>query len=238
MYSLCQKCNNETGALYGSEYQRFHSIILNEGNIDEEKIYTHEFSIKPLKVFKQIICMFLSINSPSIFKEKREEFKEFILNKEECNLENVRLYMYIQNKESEIKRRNPFNCLENIIYHKKIFVSEFTTNGIGYILTLDDMNEWDVKDFMYKCKDIYDITFFKNYAFEEEIKIKIRASVLETNTPYTLDFRELSTIKEIKFLEKYIKNVLFKFKVSETIPIFTAYGIDSNYVPKIIFNKK
>lgn len=245
LHSLCESCNNNTGSWYGNEYEKFHSYIINSGNTEiqksiytgEIKIYTNEIKIKPLKVFKEIVCMFLSINPPPIFLKERENFKNFILNREEKDLKNIKVYMYIQDSKSKINRRNAFNKLIDLLYGRTVFVSEFVSNGIGYILTLDNKNTWHVDEFAYKCKGLYDITFFKNYTIDEEVKIKIKTNILETNSPFSLDFREQTTIKKIKSNDMY-SNLPLNIKVSDNVPIFIAYGMDSRYDSKITFPKK
>lgn len=238
LYSLCESCNNNTGRIYGDEYKKFHTNIIKNGNRDNQRnIYTNEIMIKPLKVFKEIICMFLSINPPPIFLEEREKLKKFVLNSEEQILKNIRVYMYIQDSKSEINRRNAFNKLIDLLYGRTVFVSEFVSNGIGYILTLDNKNTWHVDEFAYKCKGLYDITFFKNYTIDEEVKIKIKTNILETNSPFSLDFREQTTIKKIKSNDMY-SNLPLNIKVSDNVPIFIAYGMDSRCDSKITFPKK
>lgn len=245
LHSLCESCNNNTGSWYGNEYEKFHSYIINSGNTEiqksiytgEIKIYTNEIKIKPLKVFKEIMCMFLSINPPPIFLKERENFKNFILNREEKDLKNIKVYMYIQDSKSKINRRNSFNLLMEMIYKKRVFVSEFVSNGIGYILTLDNQNTCRVDEFTYKCKGIYDITYFKDYNIDEEVNIKIKTNILETNSPFSLDFREQFTNDKVKS-EDICSNIPLRIKVSNDVPPFIAYGIDSKYDSKITFIKK
>lgn len=239
LYSLCKNCNNNTGNMYGSEYKKFHESIITTGNRNSvENKYTNELIISPLKVFKEIICMFLSINPAPIFLEKRKILQDFVLSKEEKNfLENLKIYMYIQNEESEINRRNAGMIIGNIINKKQLLISEFVSDGIGYILSLDQDNNCNLVDIVEECSGIYDITFFKNYSIDDEVKIEIATKILKTNCPFSLDFRDLSVKEKIIFETIKLKE-LFEFKLSNLVPIFNFYGIDSKYSYRITFPKK
>ena len=71
-YSLCQKCNNDTGGFYGTMFVDFCKKgmrILQASNYRPQLIYMME--ILPLAVIKQIVSMFLSINAVTIQLEYR-----------------------------------------------------------------------------------------------------------------------------------------------------------------------
>jgi len=62
-YTLCLRCNNNTGAWYGEAYcqwayqgMRFLNLTRNE------PILHFNFFIFPLRIIKQILCMFCSAN--------------------------------------------------------------------------------------------------------------------------------------------------------------------------------
>src|SRR6267142_5142636 len=65
-YTLCERCNNDTGAWYGTAfvswaYQAARILALTRG---QPSLY-YEYHLYPLSVIKQIICMFFSANGPS-----------------------------------------------------------------------------------------------------------------------------------------------------------------------------
>src|SRR5215470_5196886 len=68
-FTLCQKCNNDTGRWYGAAYakwaeQAMRFIISARGRPSLE----YPFSISPLRVLKQVVCMFFSVNSVTFHK--------------------------------------------------------------------------------------------------------------------------------------------------------------------------
>lgn len=238
MNSLCKSCNNNTGNMYGPEYKRFHEAIITTGNKDSVKNrYINELIVSPLKVFKEIICMFLSINPAPLLLEKRKVLQDFVLNREEKKfLENLKIYMYIQNEESEVNRRNATMKILNILTKKYLLISEFVSNGIGYILSLDENNNCSLVDIVEECSGIYDITFFKNYGINDKEKIKIDTKILKTNSPFTLDFRDISIKEKITFETTNLERD-FKLKKCAFLPLYICYGIDSKYEYKITYPK-
>ena len=93
MYSLCNNCNNITGAYYGTEYIKFAYTIdklfpeiiekckKNHTNITEIEIK----GMKPLLFAKQVLSMFCS-TCPNITK-KDEHIKDLLLNKDVTDLD-------------------------------------------------------------------------------------------------------------------------------------------------------
>ncbi|MEJ9165099.1 hypothetical protein, partial [Paenibacillus graminis] len=81
-YTLCGKCNNTTGQWYADNYkewtyQSVDLILKSKG----ENIGSYQFQIYPLRVIKQIICMFFSTNRND-FSKDYPELVRFVLNKE------------------------------------------------------------------------------------------------------------------------------------------------------------
>jgi len=92
-YTLCQKCNNNTGAYYAKHYVHFsnslfdylsteHSNYKNQESKIGDKYPKLKFvtkNINHLAFFKQIIAMFCST---SRFNTYNDDFREFLLNKD------------------------------------------------------------------------------------------------------------------------------------------------------------
>jgi len=85
-YTLCEKCNTTTGAWYGPAYaewahQAFRLLSLTRG----APTLCYQFRIFPLRVLKQIICIFFSANGPG-FGEVHPDLVKFVLNREDRDL--------------------------------------------------------------------------------------------------------------------------------------------------------
>lgn len=80
---LCASCNNLTGSWYGESHRKFAHIGI-VGMI--QRVYSTKFipfgySIEPLNIMKQILCMFMAIDSSGRLL-KLDGLKEFVLKKE------------------------------------------------------------------------------------------------------------------------------------------------------------
>ena len=80
-YTLCPSCNSRTGHWYGTQYAfwAYQGARILSGTQDLSTSYPYH--LLPLRVLKQIICMFLSVNSPR-FRIAQPELERFVLNKE------------------------------------------------------------------------------------------------------------------------------------------------------------
>ena len=83
-YTLCSECNSLTGTWYAPSYIEFTSSIL---RVIDGKKYSElneiqiESEIFPLRLLKQILTMFFSLNGEG-FQKNNLELKEFVLHKE------------------------------------------------------------------------------------------------------------------------------------------------------------
>ena len=88
-YVLCEHCNNTTGSWYAGAFQSFYEQIpyLTADPIDPKQslIELTFLNIYPLRVLKQIACMFLGICGPHL-GDDYPEMREFVLSKESTNL--------------------------------------------------------------------------------------------------------------------------------------------------------
>jgi len=99
-HSLCSQCNNKTGSYYAPHYNDFVKLIAYVYRLEKEKlaeIGSISFKMQQmncLAIFKQIISMFCSTCSHSDFGN---EFKEFLLDKENTHFNATRwgVYLYI-----------------------------------------------------------------------------------------------------------------------------------------------
>ena len=82
-YTLCGPCNNNTGDWYSRSYAdwAYQALDLAEKAAVAPSLH-FTFHIFPLRVIKQIACMFFSANDPEQFQPEHEDTVRFILNRE------------------------------------------------------------------------------------------------------------------------------------------------------------
>jgi hypothetical protein len=81
-FTLCEKCNSDTGLWYVPAYgdwatQAMSILMATSGR----PTLTILYRLFPLRVLKQIVCMFFSVNGPT-FQIAQRELVRFVLNKE------------------------------------------------------------------------------------------------------------------------------------------------------------
>ncbi|MCK5345429.1 MAG: hypothetical protein KAR20_18600, partial [Candidatus Heimdallarchaeota archaeon] len=178
-YTICQKCNNNTGTWYGKNfvnwcYQGMEYLLKTNG---KPTLY-YMYYIFPLRIVKQLITMFFSVNSPT-FRQKNHELEKFVLNKEKKYLSpEYRLYAYynISNKCRYVGVTHRLKLDQR----KSYIFCEINFPPFGYVLTLNS----DPPD-----ERLADITYFAKYSYSDFKVMNIRMPVLETHLAYPGDYR-------------------------------------------------
>lgn len=191
-YTLCENCNNNTGAWYADDYIIFANaigyVLTNKIDLQKAQAITIEFKdIYPLRIFKQILCMFISTMHPE-FLDAHPELREFILNKESVNFnpKKFRMSMYILKEP-----RNGWSGLNAMLYdNSKIkTVAYMDLYPVGYILEIDP----DEYTFDY----VADISKMgTDFTYEDKSMLGITLNILERNTFWVGDFRSKEDILE------------------------------------------
>lgn len=99
-HSLCERCNNLTGAWYGSAFVdwAYQGMRILHHTHNKPSLY-YNFHLFPLRVIKQIVCMFFSSNSPG-FRDTYPYLVEFVLNKEKKYLNpKIRIFVFYSSGE-------------------------------------------------------------------------------------------------------------------------------------------
>lgn len=183
-HRLCTRCNNNTGSWYGPSFVdfTFQGIKPIVQNLDKKSANISFKNVYPLRIAKQIICMFLAINSPA-FPEKNKLLSSLVLNKTSKGLdERYRLYMYgfkgpivrylgVNAKIKAIRSQAPNNIIVS---------SEISAIPFGYVLQFKPISQIE------NLVDIYD---FFNCEYDQSTNLEIEIPLLECNTAYPLDFR-------------------------------------------------
>jgi len=191
-YTLCERCNNNTGAWYGDAFVDFihkgYSETNNKKYINNSWATITLNKIYPLRIIKQIMAMFFSINNPNL-SGAHEEIREFVLSKEKRGIseKDFRFYLYVL--RGKILKRLGIIVIGNI--EERSFcpriVSELSTPPFGLVL------EFQPKD----KKGFCDITFFANeFDYNQKATIKLTIPVYESNSWFPLDYRSRKQIME------------------------------------------
>jgi hypothetical protein len=94
-YSLCGRCNNTSGTWYGGAFadwahQAMRIIVGTRGRPSLQ----YPFNLFPLRVLKQVVCMFFSINGPK-FQQVQPELVRFVLNRNAKGFpDDIRVYAF------------------------------------------------------------------------------------------------------------------------------------------------
>jgi len=200
-YTLCEKCNNNTGSWYGNDFVDFINKGLREACskncISNSYVDIELNDIYPLRILKQIITMFFSINNPQL-SVVHPELRGLVLSKEKKGIseKDFGLYIYFI-KIPGLYRRAGVTGIGNVLDKdfKPRVISELSSYPFGFIL------EFKPKD----KKGFYDISYFANdFDYNQSATIKLSIPVYEVNTWFPLDYR-----KREEVVNDYIKN---KFK--------------------------
>lgn len=179
-FSLCEKCNNDTGSWYGPDYVNWavqgmrHLLAAPNGSL-----MRLPFHIPPGRVFKQILTMFASVCGPKFFGN-RPELVRLVLNRDVRGCPpDVRLYCYYHALGSTFARQAGVTGLLRLDGPSSIY-AEMAFPPFGYLIALDS----PVMD-----QRLVDITFFAESGYNEYRDLFLRFPVLPTDSIFPGDFR-------------------------------------------------
>lgn len=195
-YSLCERCNNNTGSWYGSDfiswiYQSM-GIILKANHKPTLYYPTYFF---PLRVIKQIICMFFSINNDEL-NVREPDLVKFVLDRERKYLDaRYKIFCYYNIIGSHRYLGDMY--LGSFTSREIIHMSELTFPPMGFVLTLNSNSPH---------RDLTDISSFANYGYNDVLEYFQRFKVLPTHLSLIAgDYRSKEEIiKGIKDSKKKI----------------------------------
>ena len=188
-YSLCAKCNNDTGAWYGKRFVEFCKkgmLILKRSDYRPSLYYFGD--IYPLAVIKQVVSMFLAINS-SAFRDKYSDLAAFVLDRPRRYLDPMyRIYIYFNH--GGMHRATPISAKvdfkrSTMEYLKTNLMTEISYPPFGYLMTIDS----EPPD-----QTIVDVTYFSTYTYQEKKTLSMNYPVYPTYTFFPGDYRSIDKI--------------------------------------------
>jgi len=200
-YTLCGRCNTTTGDWYASDFiewtfQGYQLLDCSEGVLT----LAYPFQIFPLRVIKQIVTMFFSVNGPT-FRESHPDLVRFVLNKERKYLDpKISIYTYLMSEGSAIREMGITGT--GIFKEDKMIqtsvLSELSFPPLGYVMTFGT-NPPDER--------LVEISHFSRYDYNDWRIMFLKIPALPVHMHIPGDYR---TKKEI--VEDYLKNIELESK--------------------------
>ncbi|NTA15456.1 hypothetical protein [Agrobacterium tumefaciens] len=177
-YSLCEKCNNLTGAWYGSEYVAW--AYQGVRFLGSSGALAMPYHIFPGRVAKQIVAMFGTLNGSGFF-QRHPELQKYVLNKNEVGLpEKFRLYCFLTSKNSHAFRASGIVAMMVTGHHRPLVFSEMSFVPFGYVLTVDSLPP---------SPDLFEISFFFNERYDSYRDLHLPIPSKETHSYFPGDYR-------------------------------------------------
>lgn len=205
-YTLCEKCNPNTGAWYGDAFANFahQSLDILKHAKGCPSLY-YPFHIYPLRVIKQIITMFFSVNS-DLFRLNHPDLVKFVLNKHERYLSpDIRILVYFNLgpharfaggtsiSTTEIDPNEvSLDTMDNLLsqyqhdYARSLYSSEIAFPPLGYVLSFG-LEQLD--------NQLADISFFAEYPYNDWTSLHLKLPVYPVHTWYPGDYRSKKQIR-------------------------------------------
>jgi len=186
-YTLCQRCNNDTGRWYGPAYAEwaYQGMHLVQHAADALSLY-HLFHIFPLRVIKQVFCMFFSANSSGLGK-RHGDLARFVLNKQNRDHRYadplLRVFAYFN--AAPVSRQSGISGRLDISKRVCHSFSEITFPPFGYLLSVDGKTPHD---------RLTDISYFSRYSYDDWTDVALRLPVFHLSTFVPGDFRSRAEV--------------------------------------------
>jgi hypothetical protein len=192
-YTLCERCNNLTGAWYGASFvawtkQGFEWF----DKIGAESAINLPYYIQPLNVLKQVVSMALAMSPKASLKYNRE-VRGFVLNKTERYLPpRYRVHVYF-NMHGQPRFASGMAITRVGDEGGSNYVeAEVALPPFGYCVTTPVGTNRSLAD----SAGLYEITWFSSYSFGEWTRIHLRIPTRETHEALPLDYRSRPEVDE------------------------------------------
>ncbi|MDH1270120.1 HNH endonuclease [Rhizobium pusense] len=176
--SLCELCNNNTGAWYGNAYVEW----AHQGMrfLDASGTLAMPFHIFPGRVAKQIIAMFASTNGPNFF-DAHPELRKFVLDPQWVGIpKKFKLLTYLTTSNVQTARITGIIATMDFGQSKASIFSEIAFTPFGYILVIDSPPP---------ARGLFDITFFCHEPYRQYRDLHLPIGAKEVHSYIPADFR-------------------------------------------------
>lgn len=188
-YTLCGRCNNDTGAWYGPAYVEFVRGIFPLCHIVEpDQCVDVRCLLKPLNVFKQMLVMFCSASPPD-FARKHPQLVRYLLNRDEVNcseLRGLRLFMSLFDlKNSHAARQSGITGRMELGNSTSHVYSEISFPPFNLVMSLSGTNPEP---------RLFDISWFAQFPLNERREVEMRLHNLAVNSYFPGDYRTMDEL--------------------------------------------
>lgn len=187
--ALCKQCNNITGSWYADAYGSFANTVLRSLRImslvGKRTSHIITLDIYPLRVIKQVLSMFCSVN----FKqgEVLKDIKTFVLDQTATGIDKTRYKVCMYFTTSSMTRFVSFAAKVDLRDGTPILQSEIASRPLGFILYLDLPEGVQYTGI--------DITNFADYEYDLRRTMSFPTTqIKEVNNPFIGDYRSKETI--------------------------------------------
>jgi len=183
-FTLCEKCNNTTGKWYVPAYtewalQAMSILIATSGR----PTLIYPYHMYPLRILKQVLCMFFSVNGPA-FQRAQPELVRFILNRDSREFpRHIRVYSFYT-----FANRSRSSAMTGILrglgtsQSNAIMFSEITFPPFGFVMTLDGSPPPN--------EEFSDISGFSKFGYRDwRDSIAMRLPLMPIYTAFPGDYR-------------------------------------------------
>lgn len=197
-HSICKKCNNSTGSWYAKDFIEWahqSMAILLKANGKPTLLYPTFFY--PLRVIKQIVTMFFSVNQ-DVFRETEPQLVKFILDREARFLD-VRYKVFCYYNLKGHNRYIGNNFIGNFDSSNITHISEISFPPFGFVMTIDSEKP---------DNRLTDISHFANFDYQYWTDYYQKFDVLPTYLPHIpADYRTKEEIQNAIDSSKVKRNL-------------------------------
>lgn len=178
-YTLCNRCNSDTGHRYGPAFVdwAYQGARLLQHAKAAPSLY-HTFHLFPLRVIKQIFCMFFSSNPPG-FAKANQELVRFVLNRD-FRYPDPRLRVFVFFNGGDLSRSSSVTGRANFETGAAFAFSEIAYPPFGYVLSVDGTRPHE---------SLVEISHFAHHQYNDWTDVSLRLPVHELFTVYPGDYR-------------------------------------------------
>jgi hypothetical protein len=189
-FTLCERCNNNTGDWYARSYVRFVRQLYHlSSGVPADTTVVVECSIRPLDIFKQILVMFCSASPPS-FAQKHPRLVRYLLNPESRDADDQRIFMSLYDVvNSKVARQSGLTGRINMEGEGSSHVySEISFPPFNLVMSVSG-----------GCPDpqLFEVTWFKEYGYREQATVRLTLNNLAVNSYFPGDYRTFDELKSI-----------------------------------------
>lgn len=191
--TLCEDCNNLTGAWYGKAFVDWSRQGLEWfDKTQNAEIPYFTFYIKPLNVLKQVLIMSTAMVADATLSY-HEELRAFLLDKYSTALpQKYRAYIYF-NADGQPRFATDMVIMRTDMNSMDYVDAEVSRPPFGYCVTSSTKRR---EKSLAESQGLCNITWFGNYKYNEESILHLDIPFRETHEPLPLDYRSAHAVKK------------------------------------------